>query len=219
MNDIQKAFILNQLSSIPQQQRLDFVKSQLHYFGLTKQEIEDSARDVMDDFKNGLGTLVEKQFLTLKDRFNAAKNKHDSLKIMLHHFEVNELSQKLILQFFDSFQKSQKEVDITDLDESFSGIQVVTDGDFNTIFNQGWSGEWVVELGKINRKGITRIQIASMKDDGPFPRGFYINADIVNIVPTPNTDGRYRFHFSNPQIINSGNRNVKFNQNPVRYID
>lgn len=219
MNDIQKAYILNQLPQMPHQQRLDFVESQLHFFGLAKQEIKVSTREVMDEFENGLGTLLEKQFSTLKDRFNVAKNNHESLKIMLDHFEVNESSQKLILQFFDSLQKSQKEVDIIDLDDSFSGIQVVTDGDFNTILNQGWSGEWVVELGKIKSRGITRIQIASMKDNGPFPRGFYINADIVNIVPTPNMDGRYRFHFSNPQIINSGNRNVKFNQNPVRYID
>ena len=58
-----------------------------------------------------------------------------------------------------------------------------------------------------------------MNETGTFPRGYYLNADIVRVEPIKYGDQiRYRVFISNPVVINTGNRNVKFNVNPVRYI-
>ncbi len=58
-----------------------------------------------------------------------------------------------------------------------------------------------------------------MNDGGVFPRGYYLNADIADIQPIQYNDQiRYRVFITNPVIINTGNRNVRFNLNPVRYI-
>ncbi len=64
-----------------------------------------------------------------------------------------------------------------------------------------------------------RIQIASMNDSGNYRRGCYMNADIIDIKPITHGDQiRYRVFISNPIIVNTGNRNVRFNLNPVKYI-
>jgi hypothetical protein len=58
-----------------------------------------------------------------------------------------------------------------------------------------------------------------MNETGTFPRGNYLNAEIEKFEPIKYGDQtRYRIYIKNPRVIDSGNRNVKFNLNPVKYI-
>jgi hypothetical protein len=73
-----------------------------------------------------------------------------------------------------------------------------------------------------------RVQIASMNKDGAYPRGWYINADIIDMQPFQyqtkskneeiSFETRYRLLIDNHQLIYSGNPNIKFKQNSVAYI-
>lgn len=101
------------------------------------------------------------------------------------------------------------------LDAVFRGVQVTSRDNFNTIIEQGWTGDWDFQPANLHTQ---RVQVASMNETGPFPRGYYLNADITDIQPIVDDNGvRHRIFIANPQIINSGNRNVKFIANPVSY--
>jgi hypothetical protein len=217
MNEIQRAFILEKMIAIPSPQRVELVNDQIDFFGLSNQDKVAAISDLFENFNQGLGLLTEKQFVALKEKLKNGANL-DSLRRLLIFFDINEAGQEVILNYFKALKNANSEVDVIAIDEDFSGIQVVTDGDFNKILQQGWTGEWIIDFDRFTQSKIKRIQIASMREDGPYPRGFYINADIVSVSPTPHEEGRYRFVFENAQIFNSGNRNVKFSQNPVRYI-
>ena len=95
-------------------------------------------------------------------------------------------------------------------------VQVASRDNFNTIINQGWTGDWDLTPEYIEPR---RVQVASMNDNGAFPRGCYLNADIIDMRPIQYPDKiRYRLFIANPVIINTGNRNVRFTSNPVRHI-
>ena len=58
-----------------------------------------------------------------------------------------------------------------------------------------------------------------MNETGSYPRGYYMNADIDRMEPIKYQKKiRYRIYLKNPTVVNSGNRNIKFSNNPVRYI-
>ena len=107
-------------------------------------------------------------------------------------------------------------VEVDKFDQDFEGVQLATEDDFNMLINQGYSDAWKVDPKKLEPY---RVQFASMRDKGTFTRGWFLNADIDRTEEIIyNNEKRHRIYFKNPVIINTGNPNVKFKQNPVAYI-
>ena len=118
-------------------------------------------------------------------------------------YEIKQEYQDKIILFLEDNSISNESFDVGDLDTDFKGVQVATNDDFNMILNRGWTGDWVLSPSSINPR---RIQIASMNEAGNFPRGYYINADIINIEPINYGEQiRYRVFILNPVIVNTGN--------------
>ncbi|KLT64750.1 hypothetical protein [Pedobacter sp. BMA] len=140
----------------------------------------------------------------------------DEVEKKLVFYEVGKEYHKGIVSFLESYFKGDAAIKVEDLDAAFTGVQVASRDDFNKIINQGWTGDWDLNPANITTK---RVQVASMNNAGLHPRGYYLNADIVKIEAIQNgSNTRYRLFIANPVIVNTGNRNVKFITQPVRYI-
>lgn len=215
MTKSQKVYLLSTLHSTPNSKRNEFLHNEMKNFALTDSEIQTEYHNIISEFNSSIGTLNSKQFENL---VNEEKIKHDinNVRRRLGIYEIKKDYQDNIISFFQSFAQANEPIDVGELDLEFKGIQVASRDNFNTIINQGWTGDWDLNPENIN---IRNVQIASMNDDGQFPRGYYLNAEIVKIEPINYPEKvRYRIFFSNPKIINTGNRNVKFIAQPVRYI-
>lgn len=169
----------------------------------------------MNEFENGIGNLNPKQLQNLIEEWSATR---DSLRIFdkLRFYEIGPAYFELILEFLQGFTQFNLPVHVENLDTSFEGLQVTTRDSFHKLITDGFTGVWVVNPSNVSP---LRIQIASMNDYGPHPRGWYIQADIVSFEKVI-WEGqiRYRIYFKNPETIDSGRRNVKFRQQPVQYI-
>ena len=133
----------------------------------------------------------------------------------MEYYEINDSYYENILDFFQSFSISNEPIDVSEIDENFKGVQVASRDDFNMIINQGFTGDWVLTPSSVKNN---YVQVASMNETGNFPRGNYLNAEIEKFEPINYGDQiRYRIHIKNPVVVDSGNRNVKFNLNPVKY--
>ena len=215
MTESQKVYLLSILHSIPTSKRNDFLHSEMKNFALYDSEIQAESQYILSEFNRGVGILSSKQFENLIEE---QKTKPDvsSIRRRLGIYEIKEDYQENIVVFFQNFAKANESIDVSELDLKFKGIQVASRDNFNTIINQGWTGDWDLNPENVN---IRNVQVASMNDDGQFPRGYYLNAEIVKIEPINYPEKiRYRIFISNPKIINTGNRNVKFIAQPVRYI-
>lgn len=215
MTTSQKVYLLFKLHSIPESKRNEFLHIEMKNFALTENEIEIEYNNVLSEFNSSIGILNSKQFENL---IGEEQIKHDitNIRRRLGIYEIKEDYQENIVFFFQNFAKANEAIDVNELDLEFKGIQVASRDNFNTIINQGWTGDWDLNPENIS---IRNVQVASMNDDGQFPRGYYLNAEIVKIEAINYPEKiRYRIFISNPKIINTGNRNVKFIAQPVRYI-
>jgi len=212
----QRAFLLMLLHSTPANQRGEVLNSQILNFGLEDKEKQGQIKKIDESFKNGIGNLNSNQLSSLLKIAEGKNLNSDAIIIKLKFYEVKPEFHECIIEFFKDYIHSNKEICVSDLDNDFKGVQVASRDNFNTIINQGWTGDWDLQPDNIKPR---RIQIASMNEVGIYPRGCYLNADIVDIKPIQYDDKvRYRIFISNPIPINTGNRNVKFSTNPVRYI-
>jgi hypothetical protein len=216
MTPHQRAYLLMQLHKTLSNQRTEVLNSEISNFGLTEIRKQKEIEEIEKCFKNGIGNLNSNQLSNLL-KIAQEKDLNDTdIKTKLGFYEIAEEYNNNILEFFQDYIRSNKEIVVDKLDKNFKGVQVATRDNFNAVINQGWTGDWDLQPENIDPK---RIQIASMNETGSFPRGSYINADIIDIKPIQyGSKIRYRIFISNPVIINTGNRNVKFNNNPVRYI-
>ena len=188
----------------------------MKHFGISDSEYQKEVRNVESDFLCGIQRINSNQLNNILKQ--ALQNGVDTTNIIrrLEFFEINKDFHENIIQFVQDYVQAEEPVDVGDLDAEFRGVQVASRDNFNTIINQGWTGDWDLNPDNINPK---RVQIASMNDDGLFPRGYYLNADIIDIQEIQYIGKiRYRIFIANPEIINTGNRNVKFIAQPVRYI-
>lgn len=216
MTRLQRAFLILQLHKTAINKRDELLNSEIRNFGLSEGEVLIELENIVKFFNLGIKNLNANQLnniLKLSDENNI---KQVDIQKKLTFFEINQNFHDNILQFFEDYKIANVFIDVDNLDSEFKGVQVVTRDDFNTILKNGWTGDWVLNPNNIEPK---RVQIASMNETGNYPRGYYINADITNVLPiTYSNPIRYRISFSNPIVINTGNRNIRFTTNPVKYI-
>lgn len=215
MTKQQKAAILYSLFK-NSSDRTNMMGSLINQMNITSNEIDLMKNKILDEFDSGIGSLNKNQFDNILRMIEGNSFTEQEIIDKLNFYEIKKEFHDNIMSFLDCFKQANKSINIDKIDLNFKGIQVATFDDFNQIINQGWTGDWVIVPKNVNPK---RIQIASMNETGSFTRGYYINADIEKFEPIPYEGKiRYRIYISNPIIINSGNRNIKFSNNPVRYI-
>lgn len=216
MTGQQKAYLLMLLHSLPSNERQERLKVEIKHFGLTDEDLQSEILNVKNTFNNGIRSLNQNQLSNLLTQVQQNGVNDDNIRKRLAFYEINEDHHENIIQFFYDYMQSDEPIDVGELDTQFSGIQVASRDNFNTIINQGWTGDWDINPDNIEPR---RVQVASMNDDGLYPRGYYLNADIKDIQPIQYTGKvRYRIFIENPMIVNTGNRNVKFTAMPVRHI-
>lgn len=216
MTGQQKTYLLMLLHSLTNSDRHERLNSEMKHFGLSDDDLQTELLNVENSFNNGIRNLNSNQLDNLLRQAQQNGINTDDIKRRLTFYEINENFHQKIIQFFQDYIQSNEPIDVGNLDADFKGVQVASRDNFNTIINQGWTGDWDLNPDNIDTR---RVQVASMNDDGAFPRGCYLNADIINIQPIQYPDKiRYRLFIANPIIINTGNRNVKFIAQPVRYI-
>jgi hypothetical protein len=212
----QRAYLTNLVFCTPTENRAAVLESEIKNFGIQQSDIQSEIATIFNFYDNGIKNINPKQLSNLLDLIKDNGFNPSKIKSKLDLYEVKQEYQDQIILFLEDISLSNNSVDVGDLDIEFKGVQVATNDNFNTIINQGWSGDWVIAPENIVPR---RVQIASMNETGNFPRGCYINADIIDIQPIKHGEQiRYRLFISNPIVINTGNRNVKFQMNPVKYI-
>ena len=208
MNKIQKSSLLIQLHSKNEEE----ISTLLN--GLS--EVDSSTLKHM--YNNGIKHLNSNQLKNILNQIdeNHQYNQND-INSRLNFYEISEQYFENIMSFFEGYKLSLEPICVEDLDEGFRGVQVATRDDFNKILADGYTGDWVLSPENIETR---KVQIASMNETGNYPRGYFINADIKKIEQVyKRTQLRHRIFIENPKIIHSGNNNIKFNINPVRYIN
>ncbi len=216
MTGHQRAFLTLLLHETPIANRVELMNSEIKNFGLSESEIQVEKYNIEKLFNLGIKNLNTNQLNNILKLINENNFIRDDIIKRLTFYEINQDYHDNIVQFFEYNVEANEMIDVDNLDNEFKGVQVATRDNFNTVLNQGWTGDWILTPENIEPK---RIQIASMNDTGNFHRGYYINADIRDIQPISYRDQiRYRIFIDNPVIINTGNRNVRFNLNPVKYI-
>jgi len=217
MKKKQIAIVLDQLhrdNSIDKNERL---KEVLNYFNLNPNRKKTYHDVIIQKFNEGIKQLNNKQLLNIKEKINSVGFDEEMIESRLKFYEIDEIHFDEILSFFKSYLATNVALDVSNIDEGFKGVQVASRDDFNRIINQGFTGDWVLTPNSIKHNF---VQVASMNESGQFPRGHYLNAEIAKFSPIKYGDQtRYRIFIKNPIIVDSGNRNVKFNLNPVKYIN
>lgn len=193
------------------------LNEELDYFGLEEIEKAEYENILIEKFTNGIKHLNANQLENIISKIGSSHYDEELIRSRLKFYEVEKQYFNEIFDFFKNFISTNLSVDVSEIDSDFKGLQVASRDDFNTIINQGWTGDWVITPNSILHKN---VQVASMNETGRFPRGFYLKAEIDKISPIQyGTQVRYRIFIKNPVLIDSGNRNVKFNLNPVKYIN
>lgn len=216
MTERQRAYLLMLLYSLPISNRHERMISEIKHFGLSDIDLQAELINIENSFTNGVHNLNANQLNNILTQVRQNGVNPEIIIKRLEFYEINKEFHENIIQFFQDYTQTYEPIDVGELDAEFRGVQVASRDDFNTIINKGWTGDWDLNPDNINPK---RVQVASMNDDGAFPRGCYLNADIIDIQPIQYPDKiRYRLFIANPVTINTGNRNVKFIAQPVRYI-
>ena len=192
------------------------ISTLLSQFSISETDIENTKQVVLEEYKQGVSHLNQKQFDNL---ITIAKDKNlDENEIVnkLKFYEIDKIYQNHIIKFLKGYNQANKQIEVSKMDSDFKGVQVATNDNFNEILSCGYTGDWVIDPKNVKP---LRIQIASMNETGSYPRGYYVNADIDRMEPIKYQEKiRYRIYLKNPTVVNSGNRNIKFSNNPVRYI-
>lgn len=186
-------------------------------FGLfDENQINSEKEIILLKYKTGIKNLNKNQLNNLLNLIIENNYSETDIKNKLKFYDINKDYHLNILEFFKDFEEANKIIYVDKLDDNFKGLQVATRDSFNEIIKLGWTGDWIISPESLRTN---MIQIASMSETGNHTRGSYINAEILKIEPKDyNGQTRYRIFINNPIIINTGNRNIKFNNNPVKYI-
>jgi hypothetical protein len=185
-------------------------------FGLLDSEKEFTKQKVLKDYNLGIYHLNPRQFDNLINMVKDRTLNENEILNKLNFYEVDTKYQIHIVTFLKGYIQSKKQIEVSEMDSNFKGVQVATNDDFNEILRCGYTGDWVIDPRNVKP---LRIQIASMNETGSYTRGYYMNADIDRMEAIEYEEKiRYRIFLKNPIIVNSGNRNIKFSTNPVRYI-
>ncbi|MBF0694647.1 MAG: hypothetical protein IR153_06280 [Flavobacterium sp.] len=217
MTNQQLAGILLELFEKKNSSIIQLSDSDIACYGITDDDFVQIKETILQKFNNGIKHLNKNQLSNIIERINKSGYDEELVKSRLKFYEVDKNYIIEIMDFFKNFTMMNIQIDVSDIDADFKGLQVASRDDFNMIINQGYTGDWVITPSSIK---VNRVQVASMNELGKFPRGYYLNADIEKITPIKYDDQiRYRIFIKNPVVVDSGNRNVKFNVNPIRYID
>ena len=185
-------------------------------FGLLDSEKEFTKQKVLKDYNLGIYHLNPRQFDNLINMVKDRTLNENEILNKLNFYEVDTKYQIHIVTFLKGYIQSKKQIEVSEMDSNFKGVQVATNDDFKEILRCGYTGDWVIDPRNVKP---LRIQIASMNETGSYTRGYYMNADIDRMEAIEYEEKiRYRIFLKNPIIVNSGNRNIKFSTNPVRYI-
>ncbi len=217
MTGPQRAFLLSSLFKSNLTDIESYVRTIAVDFGLSEAERIVQTENIIRIFNDGIKNLNNNQFDNILNKVKETGFDEASIRKKLDFYGIDEEYHQNILRFFDDSFLADRPIDVDNLEMDFRGVQVATRDNFNTIINNGYTGDWDLQPNNIDPR---RIQIASMNENGPYPRGCYINADIDRIDPILQPDGslRYRIFITNPLIVNTGKRNVKFIAQPVRYM-
>ena len=190
--------------------------SLISHFEISDSDKKLTKQKVLENYNSGVSHLNPKQFDNL---ITIAKDENlDENEIVnkLKFYEIEKKYQNHIIKFLKGYNQANKQIEVSKIDSDFKGVQVATNDDFNKILSCGYTGDWVIDPKNVKP---LRIQIASMNETGSYTRGYYMNADIDRMEPIEYEEKiRYRIFIKNPIIVNSGNRNIRFTTNPVRYI-
>lgn len=216
MTKYQRAYLIFSLHGLPASKQEEKLNKEIQYFGLSESEKTAEKELILNSFNLGIRNLNAGQLNLIMNFINDYNFKKEEIIKKLTFFEIDIKFHSNILHFFEDYIKANDAIYVSKLDNGFFGVQVATRDEFTKLLSQGYTGDWELDPDKVEPK---RVQIASMNDDGPFPRGYYINADIDYCAPVKyESKIRYKIYFLNPILINSGNRNVKFYRKPVKYI-
>lgn len=217
MTNKQLAGVLQKLHEKKSNNIKQTLNEELDYFGLNEIEKVSYENILLEKFSNGIKHLNANQLENIIAKIDSSKYDEELIRSRLKYYEIQKQYFDEIFYFFQNFASTIESIDVAEIDTEFKGLQVASRDDFNTIINQGWTGDWVITPNSILQNN---VQVASMNETGRFPRGFYLKAEIEKISPIKYGDQvRYRIFIKNPVVIDSGNRNVKFNLNPVKYIN
>ena len=216
MNNKQIATLLYQLHQEKTSDLDKVLKEKLNFYNLDQNQKNQFKNELINRYQNGIKKLNQNQLSNIIGKINTSRYDEVMVKSRLKFYEIDKGYFEEILGFFKNYSDSNIAVDVSEIDAYFKGVQVASRDDFNKIINQGYTGDWVLTPTSIKHKF---VQVASMNETGRFPRGNYLNAEIYKIEPIEyNSQTRYRIHIKNPIVVDSGNRNIKFNMNPVKYI-
>jgi len=161
------------------------------------------------------GRLNDLQRWNVLDMIKQRATLQDIEKRMVYYGSVEE-SLVALVAFSQVYENYSKGLNVQDLETDFVGVQIATRDSLLDIRNQGYTGYWRLNPRRVKNR---RIQLASMAEGGPTPRGYYLNAEVVEVEEVETNDGvRYKVVLANAVVKNSGNPNVKFNRTPVTYI-
>ena len=190
--------------------------SLISHFEISDSDKKLTKQKVLENYNSGVSHLNPKQFdnlITIAQDKNLDENE---IVNKLKFYEIDKIYQNHIIKYLKGYNQANKQIEVSKMDSDFKGVQVATNDNFNEILSCGYTGDWVIDPNNVNP---LRIQIASMNETGSYPRGYYVNADIARMEPIKYQEKiRYRIYLKNPTVVNSGNRNIKFSNNPVRYI-
>ncbi|WP_029034553.1 hypothetical protein [Salinimicrobium terrae] len=217
MNDKQIAIVLQQLHDEKLNNKGQSLSGMLDRFNLDPEEKDNMVNLIKTKYENGIKNLNKNQLSNISTKIFSDGFNEEYIKSRLKFYEVEKQYFQEIVSFYKNYSDINITIDVSDLDQDFKGVQVASRDDFNKIINQGYTGDWVLTPSSVKHN---YVQVASMNETGLFPRGNYLNAEIDRIEPIEYGDQvRYRIFIKNPIVVDSGNRNVKFNLNPVRYVD
>lgn len=192
------------------------VSSVLQDYSLSESHSLIVRSSILQDVEVMFGRLNDLQRMNVIDLIKQRATPPDIEKRMAY-FGSSAESVASVVAMSEAYGNYAKGVKAEDLETDFIGVQIATRDSLIDIKNAGYTGYWKLNPNKVKSK---RIQLASMSEDGPTPRGYYLNADVVEVEEVETNDGvRYKVVLANAEIKNSGNPNVRFNRAPVTYIN
>lgn len=192
------------------------VSSVLQDYALDESDSLIVGSTILQNVEAMFGRLNDLQRLNVLDMIEQRSTAQDIEKRMAFYGSAGE-SVAAVVALSEAYGNYSKGVKVEDLETDFVGVQIATRDSLLDIRNLGYTGYWRLNPRKVKNR---RIQLASMAEGGPTPRGYYLNAEVVEVEEVETKDGvRYKVVLANAVIKNSGNPNVKFNRTPVTYIN
>jgi hypothetical protein len=167
----QRAYLLMLLPSLPNSDRPERLNAEIRHFGLSDAKLQSEISNVENAFNNGIRNLNQNQLSNILTQVQQNGLNSNNIKRRLVFYEIKEDYHQNIIQFVQDYIQSEEPVDVGGLDTEFRGVQVASRDNFNTIINQGWTGDWVLTPENIEPR---RVQVASMNDNGLFPRAIIL---------------------------------------------